>query len=310
MKWVELISFTVADVLNPVLYFEAQGFYNINKQVKEQLVKYGSQLGLIGLATNVVRTVYEFYKSFSQMKKIDMAFHSRDIDEQRRSLVDTKRVANQHMQAMQQHLASFDQTVEQLKRGQLGVKAINRYRSVHNRIMGSLGSDTIPNGFSGREDLKDEELTEAKDILPRYQKDTATIIDELRLKIDTCNQKIEELNNLEVGREVSAQYFNQRLFSLIESVLELSSAILMLSSVCIASIPAATIAASLGVLSSSVALIRIWQKSGLSSEDEAQYQEVINWTAQVLMRMQQNQLEEGSGGSNPSASNLTLRREQ
>lgn len=71
MSWVQLAAFTASDAFNPILFLEKQGFYTFDQATRDALSWTSAGLGIVGLVTGVVQTVYQMGKENEKLADIN-----------------------------------------------------------------------------------------------------------------------------------------------------------------------------------------------------------------------------------------------
>lgn len=287
VKWIQLVGYTVVDVLRPILYFESQGFYSLKKELKVSLIKVGSYFGLVGIVANTVDSIYQFYRSSSSIGNIEAVLRYNRVDQEKSDVEESLRIEKQKLLECRDGLTKIHESIELLKQGQDVIARLNLQQASFLKV-NNLQQNSRKTYFdisSGRMLSKDLCISDALEIFEKAKEKLNTHISSLLSKIAYCNEKIAHYSDLQRGRDYACQLHQQNICDFIENILELSATVLTISAASIGALPITSIIALIGICSSCIALLKIWKNSALTDEERFKYDELMAYVEGVLNRI-------------------------
>ena len=239
MKWIQLVCFASADILNPVFFFESQGFYSISEKTKELMGKVASSFGLAGIATSLLNTSYQLSKASDQLQKVEQAILN---DENKVSQLDE--IKNLHSQLISQ--------LEQLKQPQ----------ATDEQVTGNEG-----------EELLTQETASA---------DLEEQIEALNRKIIDAEGEIRRAETLLVGKEVALEKVLKNELTIVEKIMDIAAVVFSFAAGIVSSSVFVPVMATLGLMSASIALVKIWRETGFSNAVNDQLRQALDIAARQV----------------------------
>jgi hypothetical protein len=292
MKWIQLLCFTVADVVNPILYFESNGFYTIGNELKKSMIAYSAKISLFGLATNLIHSFYQFFTSLKIKNSVEIFFQEEDVEQEIERLNEQKTAIFNKIERLRKCYKDLDESIAKIKFGADLAKQVDDIVDENNDILNlnqqpSFSSTQTKIKLSNTsEDIHTHFKTTEKNLSISKAK-ALKKIQELEQKIDAFEEKLSTLEGYKVGQACLNKHFYQTQLSLVENILEIASIIISLAGVSTIAVPATLIIALLGVLSSAMAMIKIWHQSAQIENEEQKYQELLNCVSQVTQNLNQ-----------------------
>lgn len=290
MQAIQLICFTIADVVNPILYFEAEGFYTISNELKTSMGTYCAKIGLFGLATNLIHSIYQLYTSLKTKSSVDNFFQEEAIGQQIEQLNVEKCTFFNKMQDLKKNCKELEKSIKQIDFGIIVAEKIHNIISRNDISIISTNSINLsspsqkPHTTKATKSITTEHDSEKKSLSLALNK-ALVEIKKIELSIKACEESLLALENYTVGQRYVNERFNQSLLSLLENILEISGLIISLAGISTIAIPATTIISLLGVMSSVIALKKMWSGSLLTENEEQKYQILINHVKRVNQSM-------------------------
>jgi hypothetical protein len=269
MKWIQMVCFASADATNPVFFFENQGFYSIDSQTKEQMGNIAAGFGLTGVATSLVNASYQLSKAFGQYEHVQALLNQHDVSQE------TVEGLTQQHQQLETELANLKRTLQSLSQS----------LELDGDAKGSLEHDELHVSQDGTAELDLSETVEEEGHGPAatlLQEPTPTRdqisgqIEDLTARIQDLNGQIQLGKTLLIGEQIASEKVLKQELTIIEKIMDIAAIVLSLASTLVVPSVFVPVMAGLGLISSAIALAKIWRESGISREDEAQLKIAMN----------------------------------
>jgi hypothetical protein len=237
MKWIQLVCFASADILNPIFFFESQGFYSICEKTKELMGKVATSFGLTGVVTSLVNTGYQLSKASEQLLKVEQAILNED-----------NRVSQ---------LATIKET--------------------HSQLLAQLEEL--------RQKLPTSEVSEgsAEDQLQVNEEEVRAIesqIADLSGQIENAQADIRRAETLLVGKEVALEKVLKNELTIVEKIMDIAAIVFSFAAGVVSASVFVPVMATLGLISASIALAKIWRETGFSNAVNDQLRQALIIAAQ------------------------------
>lgn len=246
LKWLQSFCFFSADSVGPVLYFEEQGHYSLDDDLKKDLGFCAASVGAFGLCANLTLTSYQISKMSSDLQTL---------------IADTSETS---INGMKHNIAQVRANVTGL------VDHIANLRALHPCDLSIHAIRALPEGT----DVQQLKLVEND--LNRCLDDLAGLEAEV-LYVET---------NKEVAKGAVLDKLHKSYLTIVEKVIDITVIVLSLSAAFVAPVFVApfTLGATLAflsVISSGIALKKIWNDSALTDSSKAQQQEFLAQTKRM-----------------------------
>lgn len=248
MKFIQMVCFASADALNPVFFLENQGFYSIDAQTKDVMGNTATSFGLVGVATSLVNTAYQLSKASAQFDHVQSAINNRHISEELlQGLKDQHRTLETELQRLKQLIQEYpDQLCNEDVREHSDALPFLEHSDDENAADPSIGNP---------QPTKQQLFEMVRNLEPRI----ADLLNDIRIS-----------QTLLVGREVAAEKVFKNELTIIEKVMDLAAIVFSFASSYVAPAVFVPVMAVLGLISSTIALAKIWRESGFTNEVNAQ----------------------------------------